>query len=139
MPLLAGGKPELASEVALHFEEGRDHARAARCLMLAAENTARRFSYRDTIRVLRHALELTEGLPPDGRAELEVPILQRMGDAHYALGEMSDSADAMRLRRNSRQRPDPNHPNSARWFIRPFRSGISIRTGAPKFAGRRSR
>ena len=78
--------------MALHFEEGRDHARAARCLMLAAENTARRFSYRDTIRVLRHALELTEGLPPESRAELEVPILQRMGDAHYALGEMSDSA-----------------------------------------------
>ena len=92
LPLLTGGKPELASEVALHFEEGRDHARAARCLMLAAENTARRFSYRDTIRVLRHALELTDGLPPEVRAELEVPILQRMGDAHYALGEMSDSA-----------------------------------------------
>ena len=63
LPLLHGGKPELASEVALHFEEGRDHARAARCLIHAAENTARRFSYRDTIRVLRHALELTEGLP----------------------------------------------------------------------------
>ncbi|MEO8594870.1 MAG: AAA family ATPase [Candidatus Solibacter sp.] len=92
LPLLASGKPELASEVALHFEEGRDHARAAQCLMLAAENTARRFSYRDTIRVLRHALELAEGLPPEGRAELEAPILQRMGDAHYALGEMAESA-----------------------------------------------
>jgi hypothetical protein len=94
MPLCTSGKPELASEVALHFEEGRDHARAARCLMLAAENTARRFSYRDTIRILRHALELMHGLAPEVRAELEVPILQRMGDALYALGEMSDSAES---------------------------------------------
>jgi tetratricopeptide (TPR) repeat protein len=92
MPLCISGKPELAAEVALHFEEGRDHARAARGLMLAAENTARRFSYRDTIRVLRHALELMDELPAEVRAELEIPILQRIGDAHYALGEMSDSS-----------------------------------------------
>ena len=92
MPVCTGGKPELASELALHFEEGRDHARAARCLMLAAENTAKRFSYRDTVRILRHGLELMDDQAAGVRWELEVPILQRMGDAHYALGEMSDSA-----------------------------------------------
>uniref|UniRef100_Q022K7 Transcriptional regulator, putative ATPase, winged helix family n=1 Tax=Solibacter usitatus (strain Ellin6076) TaxID=234267 RepID=Q022K7_SOLUE len=94
MAVCDAGKSELASELALHFEEGRDHARAARCLMLAAENTAKRFSYRDTVRVLRHALELMDDLAPDIRPELEVPVLQRMGDAHYALGEMYDSAVA---------------------------------------------
>ena len=50
MPICDAGKPELASELALHFEEGRDYERAARCLMLAAENTAKRFSHRDSIR-----------------------------------------------------------------------------------------
>ena len=106
MPVCTGGKPELASELALHFEEGRDHARAARFLMLAAENTARRFSYRDTIRVLRHALKLMDELASDVRSELEVPILQRMGDAHYALGEMSDSAAAYEAAANLAARAD---------------------------------
>ena len=129
MPLCIGGKPELASEVALHLEEGRDQARAARCLMLAAENTARRFSYRDTIRILRHALELMEELPPEIRAELEVPIRQRMGDAHYALGEMSHSAVAYEAAASVAERSDSKssqlcalvHSAVPLWYINPDR------------------
>src|SRR5579872_4379685 len=34
----AAGRPELASELALHFEEGRDYEQAVRYLMLTAEN-----------------------------------------------------------------------------------------------------
>ena len=90
------GKRELASEVALHFEEGRDYEQAAHCLMLAAENAARRFAHGDSIRVLQHALELTPWLAPRARTELEVEILQRIGDAHYALGAISDSAFAFK-------------------------------------------
>ena len=92
MPICAAGKPELASELALHFEEGRDYDQAARCLMLAAQNAAQRFSYRDSIQILRHALEFTSALAPGAGVELEIQILQRLGDAHYALGEMSESA-----------------------------------------------
>jgi DNA-binding winged helix-turn-helix (wHTH) protein/tetratricopeptide (TPR) repeat protein len=94
MPICTAGKPELASELALHFEEGRDHERAARCWMLAAENAAGRFAYRDSIQVLRRALELAAALAPGVRLELEIEILRRIGDAHYAMGEMSDSAVA---------------------------------------------
>ena len=36
MPICTAGKPELASELALHFEEGRDYERATRYMMLAA-------------------------------------------------------------------------------------------------------
>ena len=91
MPLCAAGKPELASELALHFEEGRDYDRAARCLMLAAENTQKRFSYRDSIQVLRQALDLISGLGSSARFELQIQIYQRIGDAQFALGEMSAS------------------------------------------------
>jgi ATP/maltotriose-dependent transcriptional regulator MalT len=87
MPVWAGGKPELASELALHFEEGRDYEQAARFLMLAAENTARRFSYRYSLQILRHALEIV----PPSRPGLAIPILQRIGDAQFVLGEMSAS------------------------------------------------
>ncbi len=92
MPICTGGKPELASEVALHCEEARDNELAARYLMLAAENAANRFSHRDSIQILRRALELVRAKPPGSNAELEVEILQRTGNTHYVLGEMSDSA-----------------------------------------------
>jgi DNA-binding winged helix-turn-helix (wHTH) protein/tetratricopeptide (TPR) repeat protein len=92
MPICDAGKPELASELALHFEEGRDYERAARYLMVAAENAAHRFSQRDSIQILRRALELFSALAPGSNPELKTEILQRIGDAHYVLGEMSDSA-----------------------------------------------
>ncbi len=42
MPICSAGKPEFASEIALHFEAGRDHERAASCLLIAAENARKR-------------------------------------------------------------------------------------------------
>jgi tetratricopeptide (TPR) repeat protein len=92
MPICDAGKPELASELSLHFEKGRDYERAARYLMLAAANAAHLFSYRDSIQILRRALELASGRAAGSNPELEVEILQRIGDTHYVLSEMSDSA-----------------------------------------------
>jgi len=92
MPICNAGRQELASELALHFEEGRDYERATRCLMLAAENAAHRFSHRDSIQILRRALELVRAPASGSNSELEVEILRRIGDTHYVLGEMSDSA-----------------------------------------------
>jgi DNA-binding winged helix-turn-helix (wHTH) protein/tetratricopeptide (TPR) repeat protein len=91
MPICDSGKPELASELALHFEQGRDYTRAVRCLMLAAENAAQRFAHRDSIQILRHALELASTLAPEAKPGLEIQISQRIGDAHYTLGELSDA------------------------------------------------
>jgi DNA-binding winged helix-turn-helix (wHTH) protein len=86
-PLLAAGRPELASELALHFEEGRDYEQATRFLVVAAENTAKRFSYRHSLQILRHALDIVPSSPPG----LAIPILQHIGDAQFVLGEMSGS------------------------------------------------
>jgi DNA-binding winged helix-turn-helix (wHTH) protein/tetratricopeptide (TPR) repeat protein len=91
-PACNAGRRELASEIALHFEEARDFEQATRYLILAAENAARRFAHRDSIRVLQQALELASALTGGARIELESKILQHIGDAHYALGAMSDSA-----------------------------------------------
>ena len=54
MAICFSGRRELAAEVALHLEEGRDYDQAARCWTLAAENAARLFAYRDSIRALQH-------------------------------------------------------------------------------------
>ena len=98
MTICFAGRPELASEVALHFEEGRDFEQATRCLMLAAENTQKRFSYRDSIQVLRQALELISGHELSygltTGIEQGIQIHQRIGEAQFALGEMSASIES---------------------------------------------
>jgi DNA-binding winged helix-turn-helix (wHTH) protein/tetratricopeptide (TPR) repeat protein len=92
--LCAPGSRELASELALHFERGRDYERAVRYLMLAAENAAARFAYPGSIQVLLQALKLVPRIATRVGAELEVQVLEVIGDAHYALGAMADSAKA---------------------------------------------
>jgi DNA-binding winged helix-turn-helix (wHTH) protein/tetratricopeptide (TPR) repeat protein len=85
---------ELANELALHFEGGRDYEQAIRYLILAAENAAGRFAYRNSIEILRHALELAVKLSPALRDELEIQVLESIGDAHFALGALVQSAQA---------------------------------------------
>lgn len=87
------GAPVLASELAFHFEEGRDYDRAIRYLVLTSENLSRRYALNDAIQVLHHALELVPNLLPEYRAERELQILQNIGDAHYTLGDMLQSAE----------------------------------------------
>jgi DNA-binding winged helix-turn-helix (wHTH) protein/tetratricopeptide (TPR) repeat protein len=85
---------ELASELAMHFERGRDYEQAIRYLRLSGENAARRFAYRDAIQLWRQALKLVPKVSASVGAELEIQILECIGDAHYALGAMTDSAKA---------------------------------------------
>jgi DNA-binding winged helix-turn-helix (wHTH) protein/tetratricopeptide (TPR) repeat protein len=87
---------ELASELALHFENGREHERAARYLIFSAENAGRRYAHRDSITILQHGLELLARISTDSGRALEIEILENTSDAHYALGEMEASAQVDR-------------------------------------------
>jgi DNA-binding winged helix-turn-helix (wHTH) protein len=86
----------LASELALHFEEARSYPRAVRYLILTAANARRRYAHDDSIRLLRHALDLLAHVPAEAANELKVQILERISDALYAQGEMLQSADVDR-------------------------------------------
>ena len=83
---------ELATELALHFEGGREYEQAVNYLLIAADNAVGRFAYRDCIEILQHAHELVLKLTLTVRAEIEVRILEFMGDAHFALGALVESA-----------------------------------------------
>jgi len=87
-------RQHLASEIAFHFENGREYEQASRYLLMAAENAAARFAYRDCIQVLQHALKLIPKVETRLGAQLGSQILEFTGDAHYALGAMADSAGA---------------------------------------------
>ncbi len=94
MPICDAGKPDLAAELALHFEEGREYERAARFLMIAAQNATNRFSRRDSIQILRRALDLLRAFAPGADPHMEIDILQRIGDTYYVLGEISHCAQS---------------------------------------------
>jgi len=87
-------RPELASELALHFEEGHEYEHAIRYLLLTAESAQHRFAHGDAIPVLRHAHELVQKIASNIRVEMEIQILKRIGDAHYALGQVVEAAQA---------------------------------------------
>jgi DNA-binding winged helix-turn-helix (wHTH) protein/tetratricopeptide (TPR) repeat protein len=95
--LCDAGKTELASELALHLEGARDHEQAVRYLILASENASKRFAYQDAIRILQQALDLAAKVRSRARIEVEIEILDRIGDAHYVLGEMTESARAFEM------------------------------------------
>ncbi|MEQ1886072.1 MAG: AAA family ATPase [Bryobacteraceae bacterium] len=90
--LYARDASAFASEIALHFENGREGERAARYLLLSAQNATRKYAHRDAVTTLRHALDLLSSAPTEPARSLELEALERMSDAHYALGEMEESA-----------------------------------------------
>jgi len=121
-PLCSPGQQELAAELALHFEEAREYDRAVDHLILAAENAAARFAYRDALQVLQHALTLVPRLAIERQAEVEIQLLERVGDAHYCLGAMVECARAYEAvaARAARAGLTPARVNALSALVRPF-------------------
>ena len=55
---------EIAGELAMHFERGRDYQRAALYLKAGANNAIRRFAYQEAVDLARRGIELIANLPP---------------------------------------------------------------------------
>jgi len=81
----------LASELARHFQEGRDYARAVQYLQQAAENAAQRCAYREAIAILESALENVNKLPLDSRRETEREVIKQLSDVRRRLGNKTQS------------------------------------------------
>ena len=94
--LRGGSSDDMASELALHFENARENERAAHYLVQSAANAARRFAHRDSVQALAHALDLLARVPSEAARKLEIAVLGKLSDAHYAMGEMAESAEADR-------------------------------------------
>jgi predicted ATPase/DNA-binding winged helix-turn-helix (wHTH) protein len=76
---------EIAAELAVHFEQGRDADRALRYLQYAADNALRRSAHADAITHLTRALALLPALPetPE-RAQRELIVQTTLGPALMA-------------------------------------------------------
>ena len=71
--------PEEAAELAMHFELGRDWARAVRYLRQAADSAGRQYAHREAVNYLRRALAALERLPAEARGEHELALLVGLG------------------------------------------------------------
>ncbi|MCI0355412.1 MAG: AAA family ATPase, partial [Acidobacteria bacterium] len=67
---------EIAAELAMHFEQGRDFQRAVKYLCQAAENAARRYAYQDAVALARRGLELLRTLPDSAERARQELLLQ---------------------------------------------------------------
>jgi DNA-binding winged helix-turn-helix (wHTH) protein/tetratricopeptide (TPR) repeat protein len=79
---------EIASVLALHFEEGRDFAKAVRYLGQAAENSVKRFGNREAAIYLTRALALVERLPAGDQLTMRIKLLQQRGWARRSAGDL---------------------------------------------------
>ncbi len=75
----AGRLDEVTAELALHFEQARDHRRAAQYLGQAADRAARHFAHREAIAYLRRALAAVENLDPSERVPHELRLQVGLG------------------------------------------------------------
>jgi DNA-binding winged helix-turn-helix (wHTH) protein len=71
-----------ATQLAYHFEEGCDWARAVKYLQVAANDAGKRFEPQQAAAILQHALELVMKLPVSERAKSEIEILQRIASIY---------------------------------------------------------
>lgn len=77
---------EIATELALHFERGRDFPRAIRYRHHAATNALQRFGYRETTTHLGTALSLLSRLPDSrDRDQQELALQNALGAATMAI------------------------------------------------------
>jgi DNA-binding winged helix-turn-helix (wHTH) protein/predicted ATPase len=71
---------EIATELAMHFEQGHDYKRAAKYLQKGADRATRRFAYREAVGLSRRGLELLGKLPDTAeRAEQELYLQLALG------------------------------------------------------------
>jgi predicted ATPase len=79
----------IASELARHFQEGRDFTRAVRYLRLAAESAEQRCAYREAVALLERALEAAVRLPETNRREAEPRVLAQLAQVKTKLGDLA--------------------------------------------------
>jgi tetratricopeptide (TPR) repeat protein len=88
--------PHIATQLALHFERGRDRARAVEYLIHAGDNATTLYGNAEAAEHYTRALNLAEKLPDDERAETLVTLYGKRGAANMELSRFGQSVDDYR-------------------------------------------
>ena len=84
---------DIAAQLAIHFERGRDFARAVEYLTHAGDNATKLYAYDEAEKHYSNALSLAEKLPLAEHRETLATLYQKRGTVNRALSRFSKSAD----------------------------------------------
>ncbi|HKA17933.1 MAG TPA: AAA family ATPase [Blastocatellia bacterium] len=115
---------EIASELAVHFDEGRDRSKAVKYYLMAAENAASRFANREGMALARRGLDLLSLLPKTNeRATQEIALRLILGASLMTIrGFASDEVEKVYLpaRELCEQQNAPLQLFKVLWSLRLF-------------------
>src|SRR5687767_6065484 len=84
--------PQLATQLALHFERGRDFRRAVEYLIHAGDHAAKLYGYAEAEKHYTKALGLVDKLPADSQVETLATLYQKRGTVNHALSNFAQAA-----------------------------------------------
>jgi len=85
--------PQMAAQLAIHFEQGRDFVRAIEYLMQAADNATKLYANAEAADHYTRAVGLVDKLPEDAQTESLIQLYEKRGGVNFALSRFADSID----------------------------------------------
>jgi serine/threonine protein kinase/tetratricopeptide (TPR) repeat protein len=85
--------PQIATQLALHFERGRDFPRAIEYLIHAGDNATTLYANAEAADHYTRAIGLVEKLPDEAQSERLVTLYQKRGAVNMALSRFAQSVD----------------------------------------------
>jgi serine/threonine protein kinase/tetratricopeptide (TPR) repeat protein len=85
--------PRIATQLAMHFERGRDFGRAIEYLIHAGDNATKLYANAEAEEHYSHALRLVEKLPPGEQVERFLTLYQKRGGVNFALSHFEQAVD----------------------------------------------
>jgi tetratricopeptide (TPR) repeat protein len=85
--------PQIATQLAIHFERGRDFNRAVEYLNHAGDHAAKLYGYAEAERHYTQALKLVEKLEPESQASHLCTLYHKRGTVNHAVGSFSQAAN----------------------------------------------
>ena len=83
---------EVASELALHFQECHDFERTIRYLLVVAQRSASRHALREALEALTRGITIAERLPAPVRLAAELALSEEIGLVYRLMGQLTSSA-----------------------------------------------
>jgi serine/threonine protein kinase/tetratricopeptide (TPR) repeat protein len=84
--------PQIATQLAIHFEQGRDFPRAIEYLVHAGDHAAKLYGYAEAERHYTHALSLVQKLSAESQPGHLTTLYHKRGTVNHALSDFSQAA-----------------------------------------------
>ena len=84
--------PQIATQLAIHFEQGRDFPRAVEYLTHAGDHAAKLYGYAEAERHYTRALNLAQKLPEEAQPKHLSKLYHKRGTVNHAMGDFTQAA-----------------------------------------------